>query len=160
MALAAGFDMRQEGLGAVDHAPEVDVHDPLVVGVVIAFHGAALGHAGIVEDRVDPAEFGYHLVCPGMYGLTVGDVDQGFADLHTELARLGSGFRQALGIHIGERQLATLTGQTEGQGAADAGTCAGDGGYLVFKRLHALASWAVNWIALFCAGCAACLRLK
>src|SRR3990167_8808828 len=69
-------------------------------------------------------------------------------------------FRQPFAIHIGERQLAALTSQAVGQGAADTRAGTSDGSYLVFERLHALTSWAVNGMALLCAGWAACLRLK
>jgi hypothetical protein len=48
----------------------------------------------------------------------------------------------------------------QGQSAADTGAGSGDGSYLFFERLHALASWAVNWIALLCAVYVACVRLK
>ena len=80
MALAGILEIGQEGLGAVDHAPEVDVHDPLVVGVVVAFHRAALGDAGIVEDGVDPAELDDDLLRPGFDGGAVGNVDALLAD--------------------------------------------------------------------------------
>ena len=161
MALTSAFQVRQERLGAVDHAPEVDAHHPLVVGVVIAFHGAALGDAGVVEDGIDLAVFSHHLVGPGLHRVTVSDVDQGLAGLDPKLAYQLGGFLKAGAVHIRQGHVATLARQPEGQGAADTRTCASDGGNFILERFHALTSVMV-WLAManFCAGWAGLKRLK
>ena len=164
MAVAGGFQVRQEGLGAVHHAPEVDVHDPLVLGVVAAFDGAGVSDAGVVEDQVDLAELAYHLIGPGMHSSTVGDIDHGFQHLHTVLARGLGGFLEAGGVDVGDGQVAALAGQVQRQGAADAGAGAGDGRHFVDKGIHARASSAFStglvWAAGACSSKGLPTRLK
>ena len=161
MAFPRAFQVRQERLGAVDHAPEVDAHHPLVVGVVIALHGAALGDAGVVEDGIDLAVLRHHLVGPGLHGVTLGDVDQGFADLDPKRACQFGGFLEAGAVHICQGQVAALARQPQSQGATNAGTGASDGGHFILEGLHGLTSLA-TWLAgaNLCAGCTGLRRLK
>ncbi len=55
VAFTRGLQVREERLGAVDDAPEVDVHQPLEVLVGHGLDGGRHGHAGVVEDQVDLA---------------------------------------------------------------------------------------------------------
>src|ERR1019366_193860 len=48
VALARGSQVRQERLGAVHDAPEVDADDPLEIGVLDALDRGAVSHAGVV----------------------------------------------------------------------------------------------------------------
>src|SRR5690606_7954722 len=82
---ATGLQVGQKGLGAVHHAPEIDVHDPVVVIQRVAFHGAGVGHTGVVEDQVDAAVLDHHLVGPLAHGLEIGHVNALVADLHLEI---------------------------------------------------------------------------
>ena len=82
VAVAGGLQVRKERLGAVHHAPEVDVHDPLVFRVVAAFHGTGVGDARVVEDQVHPAMFAGCLVGPGLHLLAVGHVDDRGGDAY------------------------------------------------------------------------------
>ena len=83
MAVAAGFEVRQEGLGAVDHAPEVDADDPFQVGVVHALHRARQGHAGIVEHQVDLAVLGHAARGPIFHGLAIRHIQQQYGTNET-----------------------------------------------------------------------------
>ena len=75
VALTRRLEVGQEGLGAVDHAPEVDVHQPLEVLVGHGLDGRPEGDAGVVHDQVHLAVIGHHLVGPGVDGGPVGHVD-------------------------------------------------------------------------------------
>jgi hypothetical protein len=57
----------QKGFGAVDDAPEVDIHDPLDVLELRLLEVAVVGNAGIVVDLVDFAEVGHNRVGVGTH---------------------------------------------------------------------------------------------
>jgi len=74
--LAGGDDVRQEGLGAVDDAPEVDVHHPVDVFELHVFDLAVVRDTGVVEDGVDLGEVGRDGIGVGEHRLALGDVQQ------------------------------------------------------------------------------------
>ena len=72
----AGRDqVRQERLGAVDDAPEVDVHDALDVLEVIVLDVAGEGDTGVVVDLVDRAVVRRDGVGVAQHRVAVGDVE-------------------------------------------------------------------------------------
>jgi hypothetical protein len=75
VALARGLQIRQERLGPVDHAPEVDAEEPLEVLVGHGLDRRPERHAGVVEDHVDLAVVGHHLLGPALDRGAVGHVD-------------------------------------------------------------------------------------
>ena len=79
--------MREERLGAVHDAPEVDANQPLEVFVANLLHGAAERDSGVVEDEVDLAMVAHDLVCPGVDGVAVGDVHALRSHPDSELSR-------------------------------------------------------------------------
>ena len=73
-ALAVRLDARHETLDAIDHAVDVDAHDPVPVLVGRLVHRAEDADAGVVADEVDFAEHAQRLVrCP-VHGLAIGDI--------------------------------------------------------------------------------------
>ena len=134
VAVAGGDQVRQELLGAVHDAPEVDADDPVDVVVVEVLEVAGQRDAGVVDDHVDPAE----LLGDGRgvrrHRGAVGDVEA----VAAHLARAG-GLDQVDGlgepglVDVGEREQRAAAGDVEGQRAADAGAGAGDHDDLVVE---------------------------
>jgi len=82
MTFAAGFEIGQKRLGAVDYSPEVDADNPFQVGIVHALHGAGEGHPGIVEHQVDLAVLSHAARGPFFHGLAIGHVQHLGGDHH------------------------------------------------------------------------------
>ena len=137
-----GLDqVRQELLGALHDAPEVDVHDPLEVVVGHLLEVAVQRDAGVVDDHVDPAELAADRGGVLVHRLAVADVDlvrahlplqQGGARLH-----LPRGLDQTDLVPVAQRQDRALPGRLEGELAADAGAGSGDHDHLAVESLHA-----------------------
>ncbi len=101
MTFTGLLQVGQESLGAVDHAPEVDVHQPLEVVVVHVFYGSAQCHTGVVEDHVGVAEMVDHIVGEIIERLAVGHVENlGHQTIFAEIQAVG-GFFQAGFINVG-----------------------------------------------------------
>src|SRR4029079_9781651 len=95
----AGCDqVREEGLGAVHHAPEVDVHDALDVLEGAAEHVAREGDARVVVDLVDVPELGDDRLGVGQYGGPVGHVE-GIGPV--PVAHQAGGLGEAVGVDVG-----------------------------------------------------------
>ena len=119
--------MGEEVLGAVDHAPEVDVHDPLEILVGEVLEVSVQCHPGVVDQGVDPAEVGHDRVGVGLPGLPVADVERVRA--RGQAGRLldqQRGLLQAGGVHVGEHHRRAPAGGEHGEAAPDAGRGAGD----------------------------------
>ena len=97
--------MRQEGLRAVHHAPEVDVHDAVDVLELHVLDLAVVGDSGIVEDRVDPAE----MIGDGLrvleHRFAFGDVEQ--LAVHLRAGRLDEplGLGETVGVDVADGDL-------------------------------------------------------
>ncbi len=136
--VAGGDQVRQELLGAVHDAPEVDAHDPVHVGVLEVLEVAGQRDAGVVDDDVDPAELLDHRQCVRRERVAVGDVEVVGADLaSTRALDQRDGLGQPGVVDVGEREQRAAPGQVERERAADAGAGSGDHDDLVVERLHA-----------------------
>ena len=69
MPVAGGDQVRQERLGAVDHAPVVHIHHPLDVLELGDLDIAAERDSGVVIDLIDLAEVLLHVVGVQQEGL-------------------------------------------------------------------------------------------
>ena len=106
-AVAGGDQVRQELLGAVDDAVEVDADDPVEVLVGHLLEVAADRDAGVVDEHVDPPELADDVERPLRHGGPVGDVDDIAADLGTEVLDEVDRLGQSVGVPVGERQQGT-----------------------------------------------------
>ena len=88
----------RNGLGAVEHALEVDGDHQVEIGLghlldQLAFldldQVAIAQDAGVVDQHVDPAVAGDHVVHPGLHGLAVGHVDLVEGGVRAELLKRG-----------------------------------------------------------------------
>jgi len=132
--------VRQEGHRAVDHPPEVDVHDLLDVaeGQVLDVPGER--DPGVVDDQVHRAVLGDDHRGVGEHRVAVGDVEallvHGGAELAGPRGRLG----ESPELDVADREPRTLGGELEGQAPAHARRRAGDDCNLAGEALHALTS--------------------
>ena len=76
MAGALRPELRQEGLGPVDHAPEVDLHHPFEIVIGEFVDARDLCHAGIVYDDVGTAMRGFDVLCKGIDRIAVRDIEK------------------------------------------------------------------------------------
>ena len=106
--------MRQERLGAVDDAPEVDVDDALDLLEAHLLDVAGEGDAGVVEDQVDDAELGGDGVGVGEHGGAVGDVEALLVHLRAELTRAAGGLGQAGGVDVADGEPRAAAGELVG----------------------------------------------
>lgn len=140
MAFTGALEVRQEGLRAPDHAPEVDAHDPFEIFGLDGFDEGPQGHTGVVEDQVDLAVVAGGLVGPGEHGFAVGHIELGRGDFHAlRQARFGGqqrGLGQALFVDVAQGEVAAAACQFEGQGAAHARSRARDGGHFALEVFH------------------------
>ena len=85
-AALRGLDLGQEADEAVDHAAEIDPHDPVVIVVARLVGRAEHADAGVVDQHVDLAEMRLDLV--GHFGeaRAVGDVELAVERLLVALA--------------------------------------------------------------------------
>ena len=136
MPLARRLQVGQERLGAVHDAPEVDVHEPLEVGIGHGLDRRSQGHPGVVEHQVDRAVLGDDLVGPRVHGVAIGDVDARARHLHARPLAEGDGLGQADVVDIAQREVRAPARQLLSERASDAGTGAGDGGHPPVEGLH------------------------
>lgn len=128
--------MRQEGLRAVHHAPEVDVHDAVDVLELHVLDLAVVGDSGIVEDRVDPAE----MIGDGLrvleHRFAFGDVEQ--LAVHLRAGRLDEplGLGETVGVDVADGDLGAALAELDGQFPAHARRGTGDDDDLVAEVLH------------------------
>ena len=118
--------MGEERLGAVDDAPEVDVHQPLEVVDGLCGSGRTECHAGVVGDQVDLAVVGGDRVGPGEDRVTIGDVESGRAHRHPGPLAAEHRLGESLLVDVAEREVAAASRQFLGQCLSDAGAGTGD----------------------------------
>ncbi|SIM99158.1 Uncharacterised protein [Mycobacteroides abscessus subsp. abscessus] len=128
--------MWQEGLGAVDDAPEVDVDDALDVLELAFLHLALECDASVVVDLIDLAEVLLDGVGVEQEGFALSDVETIRTDLGAQRLDLAFGFGQALGIDIADGDLGARSRQLDGQRASDTRTRAGHHGHLAAEAFH------------------------
>jgi hypothetical protein len=141
----AGLDeVGQELLGALHHAPEVDVHDPLEVVVADLGEVTVQGDAGVVDHRVDPAELLAHGRGVGAHRGPVPDVElvgahplAGAAGPQGDLLDRGGGLHQTGLVPVAERQHGPGLRGLQRELAADPGAGPGDHHDLAVQRPHA-----------------------
>src|SRR3954447_15503072 len=129
MRLALLCEMRQERAGAVHHAPEIDVDQPLHLRLIDFVEGAEQGDAGIVDDDVERGVGGNGRVRKILDLRGLADIDAMRRNLaRASLAGLGGDLLQAGLVAVGKRQVAAARGQLQRKRATDAAGGAGHGG--------------------------------
>ncbi len=103
--------MREGGAGHPDHADDVDVHDPVPLGVVVFLDGALGADAGVVDHHVQSTEVGHSGGHGRAYGGVVGHVG---AEGEQRLLD-----RRRIQVEYGD--LGAARGEEFGRGPADAG---------------------------------------
>ena len=145
MRLALLRKMRQERAGAVHHAPEIDVDQPLHLRLVDLVEGAEQCDAGIVDDDVERGVGGNGRVREFLDLGGLADIDAVGRDLaRAALADLGGDLLQPGLVAVGERQVAAARGQLQRERAADAAGGAGHGGRTSGYRSHSGSSMEVE----------------
>ena len=119
-------EQRQEGAGHPDHAPEIDLHQPVEILFGDLLESAADGDSGIVEEDVGAAVGGEDRLGEGGDGLAVGDVEPVAADLDAVRAGERRGLGEALLVEVGQSEVAAAPRQGLGGAPADAAGGAGD----------------------------------
>ena len=101
MTTAFGHEMRQKGLRAIDHAPEINIHQPFAIIEAHLRHRRAKGHTGIVQNQISPAMIFFHLRCQVEHGIAVGNID------HIGFHAAFGGFHRGFGV--GQHILAQIS---------------------------------------------------
>ena len=96
--------------------------------------------AGVVEDQVDLAVVGDDLVGPGVHRVAVGDVDALRRDLHAAPSHSATVSARPTSSMSDSARWAPRRASSIGQGPADAGAGAGDGGDPAVEVLHRAAA--------------------
>ena len=146
MSLPRRLEMGEERLRAVNHTPEVDVHQPLEVVVGHRGHVGAEGHAGVVDDDVHPTVVGDDLVGPGVHVVASGHVEATGGHLHAPALTAGRRLGQAGLVDVADRQVGTPTAQLDREGPADPRARSRDGGHPAPEPLHEVSSRASSTI--------------
>ena len=140
MPLAGLLQSRQECLGPVHHAPEVDVHQPFEILVGHRLDGCAERNARVVEDEVDPTVFGDDVVGPRIHRIVGCDVEVCGRDLHPEAVARRHSLGEPRVINVTQGQVRPAPSQRVGEGPADARAGPGDRRDTVAKIPHRLPS--------------------
>ena len=136
--------MRQERLGAVHDAPEVDVHHPFDLFELADFDVPDERDAGVVVDLVDFAKMVVDLLGVGDERFPLGDVEPVGLDRGADGLEPFLGLRQPVGVDIADGHACPGAGQFDGQRLADTRTGAGDDGDFPGEPLHACTP--VSWL--------------
>ena len=136
MSVAGLDEVRQERLGAVDDAPEVDVHHPFDVLELGDLDVAGERDARVVVDLVDLAEVGLDGVGVEQERFAFGDVEAVGLDRGADRLEPFFGDRQALGVDVADRDVGARTSQLDRQRLTDARSGAGDDSDLPGEALH------------------------
>ena len=138
MSVAGSDQVRQEGLGAVDDAPVVDVHHPFHVLELADFDVAGERDARVVVDLVDLAEVLGDGVGVEQEVLPLGDVEAVGLDRGADGLEAFLGGGQAFGVDIADRHAGAGAAQLDGQRLTDARAGAGHDGHLSVEALHTI----------------------
>ena len=127
---------RQKHLAAVDHAPEVDAHQPLDVLYGVFLGGAAQSHAGVVDDDIHVAAAQGDRLGPAFHGGAIRYIDA--FDMAVEIlsGQAPPGRFQRIQVDIRQLQRAPGRVQRLCRRAADTGTGTGDHGNHAFEIAH------------------------
>jgi hypothetical protein len=131
----AGLDPGQEADEAVDHAAEVDPHDPVVVVVARLVGRAEHRDAGVVDQHVDLAEVPLDLVCHFGEARAVGHVE--LAEQRLRVALAGEplrGVRPVVLVAVAQRELHPGVGKRLRHAEPDPRHRAGNEGNAPFPR--------------------------
>jgi hypothetical protein len=112
VALAGGYEVRQEGIGPVHHAPEVDPEEPLEVLVAPALDRRTERYAGVVEDHVHLTVLTGGAIRPAVHGIAIRHVHAVARDLYARMSRRLDRPGEALLVHVAQRQVAAAPGQS------------------------------------------------
>ena len=140
VAVAGSDEVRQERLGAVHDAPEVDAHDPVEIVPGHVLDGGHQGDACVVDHEVDLPELGDDRVGVGEEGCPVGHVELVADGLRADLLAGRDGVGQRNRVDVGQGEPGAPLGQRDGERPADAGAGAGDDGDLVGEMRHGFLS--------------------
>ena len=129
--------VRQKRLGAVNNAPEVDIHDPFEVFAGELLHTLDQRHPGIVYDEMNGTMLAKHGLREGIDCRAVCDVDDVRAACHTcrDCERLR--FLEPVRINVRQCEVAAAPGQLDGKRAPDPGPGTGYCGDFPWPYLHA-----------------------
>ena len=132
-AVLVGEELGQEGVDAVDDAPQADVDDPLPVLEREVLDLAAPAHAGVVAHHVHGTEAVEHCVAQGQHAVGVGDV--GAHAHHAELVRSRLQHRR---LDVGDHHVHALGREPRGHGLPDPRCATGHDGNLSPNVVHTL----------------------
>src|SRR5690348_15872442 len=149
--------MRQESAGRMNHAPEIDIEQPLHLSLLDLVKLAEQRHAGIVDEDVQSRMRGNG--CFGKIGDLGSIADIGAVNAHFSsacLCDLGGDARKACFVAIGERKIRATRGEFDRKRTAYAAGRTGDGGSGSLDRGHwllRLEEWIVSFVRLCRARC-------
>ena len=126
-----GSEMRQESARCMHRAPEIDVEQPLHLGLVDLVKLAEQRDAGIVDDNIQRRVGRDRLARKGCDRLALADIDPVKADFSCEkFWRFRRDRLQAGLVAVGEREISPARGKLDRECPADAacGTRDGHGG--------------------------------
>ena len=123
------FERRQKIANAVDHAPEIDAHEPFEVGDGELFEGAVHGDAGVIDQQGNAFVLGEDFGGELFDLLGVGDVEDVGRNRGCWAAELGDSFLRVSALTSAMASDIFSRGEELGEFAADAGAGAGDDGY-------------------------------
>ena len=104
-ALAVRLDARHEALNAIDHAVDVDAHDPVPVFIGRLVHRAEDADTGIVADQVHLAEHAQRLVRRPLHRLAIGDIQLDGVHVAADAAEFPQRTLQMIGTDVGDGDL-------------------------------------------------------
>ena len=137
MPVAGGDQVRQERLGAVNHAPIVHIHHPLDVLELGDLDIAAERDSGVVVDLIDLAEVLLDVVGVEQEGLPLRHIQAIRFDRCTDGFEATLGDRQPLGVDIADGHRGSVPSQLDRQFGTHAGPRSGNHCHFAGKSLHA-----------------------
>ena len=127
---------RQEHLGHVEDAADVDRVDAIEIGALGLQDRADVAHARAVDEDVEPAGVGQHLLRRIARIALVGDVERQ-RGVRGRSNPLGRRARRVARLRSVTKTRALRGGERVGDGGANARSCAGDQGDFVGQIEHA-----------------------
>ena len=127
----------EKGVRHVEDAVEIDRRDVLPVlddGVCVGDERVAPVDAGIVDEDRDRAELVGDLRGDGTAGRMIGDVERKTFRLAAGVADFGGRGSGSFTVDVERCDLCALARKSDGDRAADAGACAGDGRDVVLQE--------------------------
>ena len=140
VALARCLEVRQERLGPVDHAPEVDAHEPLEVLVGHRLDRGPSATPALLKIEVDLAVVGDHLLGPAVHRVAVGHVEVLRRDLDARGPRTAPRSRPARIVDVAEREVRTPARPVRRPALARCPSPPRDGRHPSVEVLHVMAA--------------------